>query len=77
MPKAPDHRGSVARRYTDLNSNEMGVLAEAPAKALIRRFGPLPAWAEAKLAGAEPARLEAWVERVLEAATLAAVFAEG
>ena len=54
----------------------MGVLAEAPAKALIRRFGPLPAWAEAKLAGAEPARLEAWVERVLEAATLAAVFAE-
>ena len=37
----------------------------------------MPAWAEAKLAGAELARLEAWVERVLEAATLAAVFAEG
>jgi predicted transposase/invertase (TIGR01784 family) len=44
---------------------------------LIRRFGPLPAWAEAKLAGAEPAQLEVWGERVLEAATLEAVFAEG
>jgi predicted transposase/invertase (TIGR01784 family) len=46
-------------------------------KLLIRRFGPLPGWAEAKLAGAEPAQLEAWGERVLEAATLEAVFAEG
>lgn len=46
-------------------------------KQLIRRFGPLPGWAEAKLAGAEPARLEVWGERVLEAATLEAVFAEG
>jgi predicted transposase/invertase (TIGR01784 family) len=45
-------------------------------KLLIRRFGPLPAWAEAKLAGAEPAQLEGWGERVLEAATLEAVFAE-
>jgi predicted transposase YdaD len=43
---------------------------------LIRRFGPLPAWAEAKLAGAEPAPLEVWGERVLEAATLEAVFGE-
>ncbi|MEI2782166.1 MAG: DUF2887 domain-containing protein [Candidatus Competibacter sp.] len=46
-------------------------------KQLIRRFGPLPAWAEAKLVGAEPAQLETWGERVLEAATLEAVFAEG
>jgi predicted transposase/invertase (TIGR01784 family) len=44
---------------------------------LIRRFGPLPGWAEAKLTGAEPAQLEVWGERVLEAATLEAVFAEG
>jgi hypothetical protein len=43
---------------------------------LIRRFGPLPAWVEAKLAGAEPAQLEGWGERVPEAATLEAVFAE-
>ena len=46
-------------------------------KLLIRRFGPLPGWAAAKLAGAEPAQLEVWGERVLEAATLEAVFAEG
>lgn len=46
-------------------------------KQLIRRFGPLPAWTEAKLAGAEPAQLEVWGERVLEAAKLEAVFAEG
>ena len=45
-------------------------------KLLIRRFGPLPAWAEGKLTGAEPARLEAWAERLLEAATLEAVFVE-
>ncbi len=45
-------------------------------KLLVRRFGPLPAWAEARLTGAEPMRLEAWAERVLEAATLEAVFVE-
>ena len=38
---------------------------------LTRRFGPLSAWVEAKLA-----RLEAWAERVLAAVTLEAVFAE-
>ena len=46
-------------------------------KQLIRRFGPLPTWAEAKLTGAGPAQLEAWGERVLDAATLEAVFAAG
>ncbi len=45
-------------------------------KQLIRRFGPLPGWVEAKLTGAEPAQLEAWGERVLEVATLEAVFVE-
>lgn len=46
-------------------------------KRLIRRFGPLPARAAARLAAAELAQLEAWGERVLEAAALEAVFAEG
>lgn len=42
---------------------------------LTRRFEPLPAWVEAKLAAAaEPAQLEGWAERVLDAATLEAVF---
>ena len=43
---------------------------------LTRRFGPLPEWVEAKLAAAEPAQLEAWAERVLDAPMLEAVFAE-
>lgn len=42
---------------------------------LVRRFGPLPGWAEVKLAVAAPAQLEAWGERVLDAATLEEVFA--
>jgi hypothetical protein len=45
-------------------------------KQLSCRFGPLPAWAEMKLADAAPAQLEVWGERVLEAATLEVVFAE-
>ena len=44
---------------------------------LIHRFGALLGWVEAKLVVAEPARLEAWGERVLEAATLDEVFAGG
>jgi hypothetical protein len=41
---------------------------------LTRRFGPLPGWAAAKLAASAPAQLEAWVDRVLDAATMEAVF---
>ncbi len=44
---------------------------------LIRRFGALPGWAEAKLTDAEPAQLERWGERVLDAPTLEAVLADG
>ena len=44
---------------------------------LTRRFGPLPEWAERRLMDAEPAQLERWGERVLEAATLEAVLADG
>ena len=46
-------------------------------KQLVRRFGPLPGWVDAKLAAAESAQLEQWGERVLEAATLEAVLADG
>ena len=41
---------------------------------LLRRFGAVPAWAEARLRGATPAQLEAWGERVLDATTLEDVF---
>lgn len=46
-------------------------------KQLIRRFGALPGWAELRLIDAEPAQLEAWGERVLEAPSLDEVFAGG
>jgi hypothetical protein len=36
----------------------------------------LPDWVEARLAAAEPAQLEIWGERVLEARSLEAVFTE-
>jgi len=44
---------------------------------MTRRFGPLPLWAEAKLNQAGQAQLEIWADRVLDAPTLEAVFAEG
>ncbi|MFO1424017.1 MAG: DUF4351 domain-containing protein [Candidatus Competibacteraceae bacterium] len=43
---------------------------------LTRRFGPVPGWVEAKLAEAEPAQLEMWGERVLDAPSLEGVFAQ-
>ncbi len=43
---------------------------------LTRRFGPVPGWVEAKLAEAEPAQLETWGERVLDAPSLEGVFAQ-
>ena len=45
-------------------------------KLLVRRFGALPVWAEAKLAVADSVQLEMWGERVLEARSLETVFAE-
>jgi hypothetical protein len=43
---------------------------------LTRQFGPVPGWVEAKLVGAEPAQLEVWGERVLDAPSLEVVFAQ-
>jgi hypothetical protein len=41
---------------------------------LTRRFGPLPVWVEQRLEEASSAQLEAWAERVLDAARLEEVF---
>ena len=41
------------------------------------RFGPLPAWAETKLSLASAELLELWADRILDAASLDAVFREG
>ena len=43
---------------------------------LIRRFGALPAWAEARLEQAGEEELEVWADRVLEGATLEDVLKE-
>ena len=42
---------------------------------LIRRFGPLPAWAEQRIAGAATETLEDWADRLLEAERIEEVFA--
>ena len=41
---------------------------------LLRRFGAVPPWAETRLKGATTEQLEAWGERILDAATLDEVF---
>jgi hypothetical protein len=41
---------------------------------LNRRFRELPVWAEARLDSADEGHLESWMERLLDAATLADVF---
>lgn len=58
---------------------QQGVLkgeAKVVQRQLQRRFGPLPEWVEERLQGAGEAQLERWAERLLEAPTLAEVFAE-
>ncbi len=41
---------------------------------LVKRFGALPGWAQQRLQDASTLQLERWSERILDAATLAAVF---
>jgi hypothetical protein len=48
--------------------------AETLARQLTRRFGPLPEWVPERLAVASVEQLDLWADRVLDAATLEAVF---
>jgi flagellar biosynthesis/type III secretory pathway protein FliH len=41
---------------------------------LTRRFGPVPDWAAQRIQQATPTQLDAWVETILDAPTLEAVF---
>ena len=50
--------------------------ARVLARTLTRRFGELPAWAEAHLNAATEAQLEAWSDAALDTRSLAEVFAE-
>lgn len=44
---------------------------------LARRFSPLPEGVEGRIDVADLATLEAWLDRILDAESLAAVFQEG
>jgi flagellar biosynthesis/type III secretory pathway protein FliH len=66
-------RGLQQGRQEGLQQGEVTVLR----RLLSRRFGPLPAWAEERLAQASLQELEQWTDRVLEAPQLDAVFAAG
>ena len=57
---------------------EEGVLkgeSQIISRLLKKRFGPLPTWAQQNLAAANTDQLENWAERILDAKTLAEVFA--
>ena len=43
---------------------------------LTRKFGSIPDWVETRLAAATPDQLENWSERILDAPTLGAIFAD-
>jgi predicted transposase YdaD len=49
--------------------------SEALARLLEKRFGPIPSSVAARVANATPTQLEAWLEAILEAPALDAVFA--
>ena len=50
--------------------------AKSLSRLLERRFGPLPAAVKARIRKANLAQLDAWVDRVLDAKSLNAVFTE-
>lgn len=70
---------SIADWYED-RGRQAGVTTGARnllVKLLRKRFGALPAAAEARIQAADAAQLEAWADRVLTAATLDEVLAAG
>lgn len=44
--------------------------AESLARLLVRRFGPLPAWATLPIAAVPVAQLDAWLDGIFDAASL-------
>ena len=48
----------------------------ALARLLTRRFGPLPEWVAPRVQQASATQLDTWLDRVLDAPTLEAVFAD-
>ena len=50
--------------------------AKVRRRQLTRKFGSIPDWVETRLAAATPDQLENWSERILDAPTLGAIFAD-
>ena len=75
----PEHIRMTTGQRIRQESRQQGKV-EGRARTLLRllqqRFGPLPAELEPRLLAASEAELERWADRILDAATLAAVFAD-
>ena len=70
-----EYRSEVTRRYIE-EGRKQG-RQEVLVKQLGLKFGEIPDWAVQRLRGADDPTFERWIERVLTAATLAAVFIGG
>ena len=65
-------RGNV-HTLSDL-FKQLGLPSETLTRLLPRRFGPLPEWVAHRLSAGTVEQLDAWSDRVLDAANLAEVF---
>jgi flagellar biosynthesis/type III secretory pathway protein FliH len=63
-------RGLQVGRQEGLQEGRKAMLA----RQLTRRFGPLPPWVDTRLQQATPTQLDAWLDSILDAPTLEAVF---
>lgn len=66
------HEGRQEGRHEGRQEGEARLLE----RQIRKRFGELPAWSAARLKEAEPEQLERWGERLLDAPSLAALFAD-
>ena len=67
-------QGVVQGRQEGLSQGRQQGQLELITRLLTRRFGALPDWASARLQAAHADQLEQWADRVLDAASLEAVF---
>ncbi len=74
--KAGEARGLARGEAKGKAEGKVEGKAETLGRLLERRFGPLPRDIETRIAAAEPDRIEAWLDAVLDAPDLATVFAQ-
>ena len=69
-------KGLERGREEGLHEGRLEGEARTLVRQLTRRFGELPGWVGERLAQASEAELERWLDAVLDAPSLAQVFAE-